>query len=313
MQTKDNIYTDKIRKRESFKRLINLCLSAVCLLLEIGLFAYMWQFYFQFELVDPLQKIWYRGFLLENGIYSVILLFFSITYGGMRLGYLKNSEIIFSQIFATLMADVLIYAELCMMARSIFPIEMFLFMVLLQILAVILYVSIANRIYRKAFPPRELLLIHGDRPIEDICNKFESRRDKYKIKLYEHISVGTDKICSDILQNYHNGTITAVVIWDIDDKDRNVLLKFCYAHSIRVYVMPKISDVILVGAEELHIFDTPILLSREYSLSMEQRFIKRTIDIIGAVILLLVTSPLMLLTALAVKLYDRGPVLYKQI
>lgn len=313
MQTKDNIYTDKIRKRESFKRLINLCLSAVCLLLEIGLFAYMWQFYFQFELVDPLQKIWYRGFLLENGIYSVILLFFSITYGGMRLGYLKNSEIIFSQIFATLMADVLIYAELCMMARSIFPTEMFLFMVLLQILAVILYVSIANRIYRKAFPPRELLLIHGDRPIEDICNKFESRKDKYKIKLYEHISVGTDKICSDILQNYHNGTITAVVIWDIDDKDRNVLLKFCYAHSIRVYVMPKISDVILVGAEELHIFDTPILLSREYSLSMEQRFIKRTIDIIGAVILLLITSPLMLLTALAVKLYDRGPVLYKQI
>ena len=313
MQTKDNIYTDKIRKRESFKRLINLCLSAVCLLLEIGLFAYMWQFYFQFELVDPLQKIWYRGFLLENGIYSVILLFFSITYGGMRLGYLKNSEIIFSQIFATLMADVLIYAELCMMARSIFPIEMFLFMVLLQILAVILYVSIANRIYRKAFPPRELLSIHGDRPIEDICNKFESRKDKYKIKLYEHISIGADKICRDILQNYHNGTITAVVIWDIDDKDRNVLLKFCYAHSIRVYVMPKISDVILVGAEELHIFDTPILLSREYSLSMEQRFIKRTIDIIGAVILLLVTSPLMLLTALAVKLYDRGPVLYKQI
>ena len=313
MQTKDNIYTDKIRKRESFKRLINLCLSAVCLLLEIGLFAYMWQFYFQFELVDPLQKIWYRGFLLENGIYSVILLFFSITYGGMRLGYLKNSEIIFSQIFATLMADVLIYAELFMMARSIFPIEMFLFMVLLQILAVILYVSIANRIYRKAFPPRELLLIHGDRPIEDICNKFESRKDKYKIKLYEHISIGADKICRDILQNYHNGTITAVVIWDIDDKDRNVLLKFCYAHSIRVYVMPKISDVILVGAEELHIFDTPILLSREYSLSMEQRFIKRTIDIIGAVILLLVTSPLMLLTALAVKLYDRGPVLYKQI
>lgn len=313
MQTKDNIYTDKIRKRESFKRLINLCLSAVCVLLEIGLFAYMWQFYFQFELVDPLQKIWYRGFLLENGIYSVILLFFSITYGGMRLGYLKNSEIIFSQIFATLMADVLIYAELCMMARSIFPTEMFLFMVLLQILAVILYVSIANRIYRKAFPPRELLLIHGDRPIEDICNKFESRKDKYKIKLYEHISIGADKICSDILQKYHNGTITAVVIWDIDDKDRNILLKFCYAHSIRVYVMPKISDVILVGAEELHIFDTPILLSREYSLSMEQRFIKRTIDIIGAVILLLITSPLMLLTALAVKLYDRGPVLYKQI
>lgn len=101
----------------------------ICLLLEISLFAYMWQFHFQFQLVDPLQKIWYRGFLLENGIYSAILIFFSVTYGGMRLGYMKNTEIIFSQVFATLMADVLIYAELCMMARSIFPADMFLLMV----------------------------------------------------------------------------------------------------------------------------------------------------------------------------------------
>ena len=77
-----------------------------CLLLEISLFAYMWQFHFQFQLVDPLQKIWYRGFLLENGIYSAILIFFSVTYGGMRLGYMKNTEIIFSQVFATLMGDV---------------------------------------------------------------------------------------------------------------------------------------------------------------------------------------------------------------
>ena len=297
MNTNGNYYENRLRKRESFKRLINIGLSMICLLLEISLFAYMWQFHFQFQLVDPLQKIWYRGFLLENGIYSAILIFFSVTYGGMRLGYMKNTEIIFSQVFATLMADVLIYAELCMMARSI----------------LIIYANIANKIYRTAFPPRELLLIHGDRPIEDIVNKFESRKDKYKITKCEHIKKGTTELCREILDNYRNGEINAVVIWDINEKDRNIILKFCYAHSIRVYVMPKISDVILVGSEELHVFDTPILLTREYSLSMEQRFIKRSIDVICSLILLVVTSPLMLLTALAIKLYDGGPVLYKQV
>ena len=245
MNTNGNYYVNRLRRRESFKRLINIGLSAICLFLEIALFAYMWQFHFQFQLVDPLQKIWYRGFLLENGIYSVILIFFSVTYGGMRLGYMKNTEIIFSQVFATLMADVLIYAELCMMARSVFPPDMFLLMVVLQIVAVIIYANIANKIYRTA--------------------------------------------------------------------DRNTILKFCYSQSIRVYVMPKISDVILVGSEELHVFDTPILLTREYSLSMEQRFIKRSIDVVCSLILLVITSPLMLLTALAIKLYDGGPVLYKQV
>ena len=73
MNTNGNYYVNRLRRRESFKRLINIGLSAICLFLEIALFAYMWQFHFQFQLVDPLQKIWYRGFLLENGIYSVIL------------------------------------------------------------------------------------------------------------------------------------------------------------------------------------------------------------------------------------------------
>lgn len=308
-----NYYVNRLHRRESFKRLINIALSAICLLIELLIFTYMWQHAFQRELVDGLQQIWFKGSLLEVTIYGVILLFFSVTYGGMRLGYLKNSELVFSQIFATLMADVLIYAELCMMARRLISLDVFGGMVLAQIVAVAIWVNIANRIYRSAFPPRELLLIHGSRPIDDITRKFESRADKYKITKCEHISKGTDALCEEILADYEDGTITAVVIWDISEKDRNILFKFCYAHSIRVYVMPKITDVILVGSEELHIFDTPILLTREYSLSMEQRFIKRTIDIVCSLILIVLSSPFMLVTAIAIKLYDRGPILYKQV
>ena len=68
-----------------------------------------------------------------------------------------------------------------------------------------------------------------------------------------------------------------------------------------------------MGAEELHVFDSPMLLTREYSLTMEQRFIKRCIDIVFSLLLLIVTSPFMLVTAIAIKLYDGGPVLYKQV
>ncbi|MBQ9863139.1 MAG: sugar transferase, partial [Lachnospiraceae bacterium] len=79
------------------------------------------------------------------------------------------------------------------------------------------------------------------------------------------------------------------------------------------YIMPKISDVILSGAEQLHMFDTPILLTREYSIKFEQRLVKRLIDIVCSLILIVLTSPLMLITAIAVKMCDGGPILYKQI
>ena len=94
---------------------------------------------------------------------------------------------------------------------------------------------------------------------------------------------------------------------------RNKILKFCFGKSIRIYVMPKISDVLIKGADQIHLFDTPILLIREYELKFEERFVKRLLDILISFLLIILTSPFMLLTAIAIKVYDRGPVFYKQI
>ena len=303
----------KLRQLEACKRLINLGLTTVCLGVEIGLFAYHWLVDFQFSVVEELRKFWFRGHVLEVGIYAVILVLLSVMYGGMRLGYLKNAEIIFSQVFATLIANVLIYAELSVMAFQLFTPKVFIMLMVEQTVVVIVYINVANRIYRSIFPPRRLFLIHGDRPIENICSKFEGRKDKYVITRTMHVGKGFQKITEEILKTYESGACNAVVLGDMSVEERTPLIKFCYGRSIRVYLLPKITDVILMGAEELHVFDSPMLLTREYSLCLEQRFVKRTIDIVCALILLLLTAPFMAVTAVAIKLYDGGPVLYRQV
>lgn len=310
---KVNSNRSKLQKMESFKRLINLTLVVVCIGLEIGVFAYHWLNHFQYSLVEGLANVfWFKGHLLEIAIYGVILFFFSKMYGGMRLGYLKNAELIFSQVFATLMANLLIYAELSVMAFQLFVPNVFIMMMMEQTAVVIVYISAANQFFRRIFPPRKLLLIHGDRPVQEICSKFESRKDKYRVTKSVCIDAGVPALCAQILEDYEAGRCNAVVLWDISVEDRKLLLKFCYANAIRVYMMPQITDVILMGAEELRVFDTPILLTREYCLTMEQRFIKRMIDITCSFLLLMITSPIMLFTAIVIKLYDGGPVLYKQ-
>lgn len=303
----------KLNRMESLKRLINLCLSAICLALEVGIFTYHWLTYFQYSLVEPLRNFYFNGHLLQIALYGLILFFLSNMYGGMRLGYLRNSEIIFSQVFATIIADVIIYAQLSLMAFELFIPHVFVLMFVEQSVAVIIYTNIANRIYQRVFPPRKLLIIHGERSVEDICNKFATRKDKYEVVETIQFDGNMDAMKALVLEKYQAGTINGVVLWDILEQERKELLKHCYANSLRVYMMPKITDVILLGAEEMHIFDSPILLTREYSLTMEQRFIKRAIDIVGALVLLVLSSPFMLLTAIAVKLYDGGPVLYKQV
>ncbi len=304
---------EKLKKLETYKRLINLILVMICLALEVGDFAYHWLAHFQYSVVEQLRDFWRMGHMAEVGFYAIVLLFLSNMYGGMRLGYLKNVELIFSQVFSTILANIIIYFELSIMAHQAFVPKVFIMMMMEQTIIVVVYINVANRIYKSIFPPRKLFLVHGYRPVEDICRKFESRRDKYVIVRMAHIREGYRKICGMIEESYDNEECNAVVIGDMSVEDRNLLLKFCYGKGIRVYLLPKITDVILMGAEELHIFDSPIMLTREYSLTMEQRFIKRTIDILCALVLLIITSPVMLFTAAAIKLYDGGPVLYRQV
>lgn len=298
---------------ESFKRLINLSLVLVCLLLETAVFAVQWYFNLRVDVVEEMVYFRIKGHILEIAIYFVILMMFSNMYGGMRLGYLKNSEIIFSQMFATLLADLLIYAEVSVMAFKLANPAHFGIMLLEQFAIVFIYINFANFFYRHIFPPRKLLLIYGDRDPKEIKRKFETRSDKYLITEQVHVGVGKEKLCELIKEYYLDGTCNAVVFSDISVGERRPLIKFCYGNSIRFYLMPKINDVILKGSEELHVFDSPMLLTREYSMTMEQRFIKRMIDIVCSLILIIATSPFMLITAIAVKLYDRGPILYKQV
>jgi exopolysaccharide biosynthesis polyprenyl glycosylphosphotransferase len=294
-----------MKQLESFKRLIQILLSGVGLFLQILIFKKYYESYYTYWLrLD----IWERGHWVVTLIFALLLISFSAMYGGTRIGYLRNAEIIFSQAMGTFVSGAIMYLVVSLICLRFINFSVYGTMLLTQLIVSIIWIIISNFLYQRVFPPRDLLLIHGDRPIDDIVRKIETRKDKFKICKTMNISEGTEKICAEAKVRYD-----AVVIWDIPVTERNVILKFCYGESIRVYIMPHISDVILAGAEQLHLFDSPLLLTREYTLKFEERVIKRLIDIIFSLILIVLTSPFMLITAILVKLYDRGPVLYKQV
>lgn len=299
----------RYNNRESFKRLINLGLVVFGFALEVTIFAYNWLEHFQPSVVSELRYFYRKGHIAEIIIYAAFLFLLERMYGGMRLGYLRNGEIIFSQIFATLFANVLIYIELSVMAFQAFVPKMFIVMTLEQALVIFLYTEFANGIYLRIFPARKLLLIHDHHSIEGIMSKFADRKDKYKIVADANVSMGTKALCELIDKGVSTGIFSGVVLWDIPVNYRNRILKYCYGRDIRVYMMPKITDVIIGGAEDLHVFDSPMLLTREYSMSMEERIAKRAIDIFCSAILIIIGSPFMILTAIAVKCYDGGPIL----
>lgn len=296
-----------MKQLEAFKKLILLGLSAIGLVLQIAIYRYYYYEYFMYSIKVWL-PIWNKGHILLICIYSVLLILLNKMYGGMKIGYYRNAEVIFSEIFSLLAVNVITYGQNSVMSMHLLPIGPTARMTVFQALSAVLWTVIATFIYKSIFAPRKLLVVHGERPVDDILQKFASRKDKYKIKKCINISEGIGVVCAEATERYD-----AVVIWDIDVETRNEIMKFCYGKRIRVYIMPHISDVILKGSDMLNLFDTPIFLTREYVLTMDQRFFKRMIDLFGAIVLTIITSPIMLVTAIAVKLYDGGPILYKQV
>ena len=298
-----------MRKKDSAKRLIILALGILGLCALTGFYVHDWFAYYYHHIYWKTENRFnFNGHVLMVALYFVLLFFFSHTYGALKIGYLKPLDIFLSQLFALLCVNVISYAQLSLMyGWFIIGGEHMVAMTVYQVAFAGIWGWVCNQIYRRAFPPRRLLLVHGERPVEDILRKFASRQDKYRVERCMNIREGYDAIIAAV------GDYDAIVLWDIHTKDRNVLLKYCYSHSIRIYMMPKIPDVLIKGSEQLHLFDTPILLTREYALNIEQRIAKRVIDVICALILIVLASPFMLITAVVIKLYDGGPVLYKQI
>lgn len=298
-----------MRKNDSAKRLIILALGILGLCALTGFYVHDWFTYYYHHIYWKTENRFnFNGHVLMVALYFVLLFFFSNTYGALKIGYLKPLDIFLSQLFALLCVNVISYAQLSLMyGWFLIGGQHMIAMTLYQVIFAGIWGWICNVIYRRAFPPRRLLLVHGERPVKDILRKFAGRRDKYKVERCMNMKEGYDAIIAAVAD------YDAIVLWDIHTKDRNVLLKYCYSHSIRVYMMPKIPDVLIKGSEQLHLFDTPILLTREYALSIEQRIAKRVIDVICALILIVLSSPFMLITAVVIKLYDGGPVLYKQV
>ncbi len=294
--------------KETVKRTIILLWSLLGVAILTAIYAYVWIELIHGRLVWHI-KLYFKGHLLMVFVYFVLIFFFSSTFGGLKIGYLKPWDVFFSDVFAIVIVDIVSYFQISLMEIRLFKGDTMFGMMLVQIAFAGIWVFLGGRLYRIFFPPRRLLLIYGDHPIDDIQEKFATRRDKYRIEKLMYMGESEETLNEEMVSPDYDG----VVLWDVPAQTRNRFLKYMYARNIRVYMMPKISDVIIKGSDPLHLFDTPIFLTREYNLKVEQRFAKRCIDIVCSIILAVVTSPIMLITAIAIKCYDRGPVLYKQI
>ena len=295
-----------MKKRERYKKLISGAEVVLLMAIHTYLYAVLWYSYYS-ALVPKQLQFYRRGNWAVIAMYVLVLWLFTKLYGGFRVGYLRLFDVIYSQMLSLFCSNVVLYFQICMLTRDYVTPLPLLVMTGIQVCIILLWVFGCRFLYMKLYPPRNLLLVYGEKTPVDFINKINARKDKYFIKKKIHVSEGMEKIKQAIAE------CEAVMICETASHPRNQVLKYCFVHSVRTYVVPKVTDLMLIGSDEIHLFDTPLLMSRNQGLSGEQAAVKRLMDIVLGLIACVIAAPFMIVIALAIKIYDRGPVFYKQI
>ena len=294
--------------REQYKHLLNFTANLVTAIVNAALFAMIWYSYYSKWQNEHgmVSKYLIRGNWAVVGMYILIIFFFTKVFGGYRIGYMRLPDIILSNILALILGNVVAFFELCLICRDYVPPVPLLFVMGMEIMFIVAWNLLVRVAYKALYPPRQMILVYGDYAPDDLMSKINTRKDKYNICATISCKVEREVLFETL------GQYRAIVLCDLPAETRNDIMKFCFEHSIRTYVTPKITDIMFRGADDIHLFDTPLYLSRNVGLSIDQRFFIRTFDIIVSLIGIVLASPFMIVIAIAIKLYDGGPVFYKQ-
>lgn len=275
-------------------KVLNVILMALC-------FAAVWYGYYADR---ALVKYYRRGDWVVIFLFAILYFGFCRSYDAFHISTSPISELIYSQGLSLVIADFALYMVIWLLSLHMPNVLPMLLVLAAQLLVSVLWAFLSHKWYFSNYRPRETAVIYDAREgMESLIGEYGLEK-KFKI---EHVL--QVKECLKSL-SVLDGCDT-VFLAGIHSHDRNIILKYCMYRGIRVYVIPRVGDVIMGGAKQIHMFHLPMMQIERYYPIPEYVLAKRFFDILLSGIALIVLSPFILVTAIAVK-SDGGPALYKQ-
>lgn len=245
--------------------------------------------------------------------FVVVYLLMCQVYGGFDIGKRKSKPIIFSFSLTLLLADLVAHFMLCIMnvtivyrGRFVYEYPLLLLAVyVLQLLVVTGMTYLGNALFFMVNKPQRCLVVarRGEN-VEDLIRRVGRYKKQYSIRQVAWLDQPDLMSCVE--------QADAIFLYDLSVRERTNLVEYCYRAKKDLYYSLEMSDLVAMGGHRVMFDDTSLMYCPVRELNLEERIFKRGGDILISLLGLIVTSPILLLTAIAIKLEDHGPVFYRQ-
>ena len=236
--------------------------------------------------------------------YFLICYYFEERLDCFRVSILQIRDVIFGEVLATMITDIIMYILIWMLSIHLPNLIPGLITWGGQCVVGVIWAFVIHQSYFSTHPPLRTIVIYDERMgMENLIHTYGLEK-RFNIKTVYPVESIMDKL--EVMEEFD-----AAFLCGIHSRERNIILKHCINHKIKLFMIPRIADVMMRGSEQIHMLHLPILKTQRYKPSIEYQIIKRTMDIVVSGIATIVLSPLFLITAIAVK-SDGGPAFYKQ-
>lgn len=167
---------------------------------------------------------------------------------------------------------------------------------------------IVLRIYRKKSGVSRVMVVGS----KDSCQEAVKNFKYSKTKQYQVVAVTIDNYYENIKKNINK--IDIFYLLDFPSlEEENKILSYLTLHEKNVFLGTDFGNILRIGNRIMNIDDESLISISNFEISPENDTIKRIIDIFISSMMLIITSPIMLITAVLIKLTSKGPIFYKQI
>lgn len=246
----------------------------------------------------------------ENSAFFTSIVFILLN---MLLGtYIFYNRISSEIIFVTVIGQILMSLGIIIITfvgrwfafpRSVIIISFFIGTLLLS-----LYRFFVYRLYLKLGSDKKVVIVGDEKDVTPAVQNFSSHKNnKHKVSAaiidncYKNLSELIDEI--DIVY----------LASKLDEEEKIKIYQLVTKKEKKLFLNTTFENLITIHTNIMNFEDESIIESTGFNIPPEDALFKRIFDIVISLILLVITAPFMLVTAIMVKMTSPGPIIYKQI
>ncbi|SPT62660.1 Putative colanic biosynthesis UDP-glucose lipid carrier transferase [Aerococcus viridans] len=268
--------------------------------------SYLVSFFLRYGRYVPLKN--YEAFQGAIGWILIIFVFINILFGVYILYDKTKGDLFFitiiSQGILAVVAMVLSFAGRWLA----FPRSVVLINFAVSVIMLYFFRALVFDIYRRYASTKRVMIVGSEEAVFPAIYNFKNSKSTRHI--VTHV----------VLEDYYRNVKSRLDEYDIvylasqiDESEKLKIYDLLMRANKKLFLNSKFENLVMVNPNIMNFEDESIIETSDFAIPADQALLKRGLDILMALIGLILASPIMLITAIIIKLTSKGPVFYRQV